>query len=197
MQKPYSQACENNKGPIFDTLAPILNKLDSVLEIGSGTGQHAVHVAQQHPHLIWQCCDQREYLGGIRQWLSDAKLDTLPEPQCFEVNSSAWPKGEFQALFTANTLHIMSWSCVERLFSRLKNEAGPLQWLFIYGPFNYQGRYTSQSNADFDQWLKSRNPDSGIRDAEAVYRLAEHAEFTLHQDLPMPANNRLLIWQRK
>ena len=196
MQKPFSQACENNKAPIFDTLEPILHTLQSVVEIGSGTGQHAVHVARRHPQLIWQCCDQAEYLFGIQQWLDEAKLDNLSPPQCFEVNNSPWPMGNFQALYSANTLHIMSWASVEKLFSRIAEHGNTLQWLFVYGPFNYQGKFTSASNAEFDQWLKSRNPLSGIRDAEAVDRLAGNAGFTLESDNEMPANNRLLIWKR-
>ncbi|MBM7424521.1 DUF938 domain-containing protein [Spongiibacter marinus] len=196
MQKPYSQACENNKLPIFSTLQPILNTLKSVVEIGSGTGQHAVHVARLHPQLQWQCCDQAEYLPGIQQWLDEAKLDNLPAPQPFEVNSSPWPSGDFQALYSANTLHIMSWASVERLFARIAEHGADLQWLFIYGPFNYLGQFTSASNAEFDQWLKSRDPMSGIRDAEAVSGLAAKAGFALHSDCEMPANNRLLIWKR-
>ncbi len=196
MEKPYSQACENNKQPIFNALQTLLGDVNSVLEVGSGTGQHAVHFARQWPQLRWQCCDQADYLPGIRQWLDEAKLNNLPPPQCFEINSSPWPEGEFQALYSANTLHIMSWSSVQRLFARIADEGQQLQWLWFYGPFNYGGKYTSASNAQFDQWLKSRDPQSGIRDAEAVNTLAENAGFRLHSDCALPANNRLLAWQR-
>ncbi len=196
MDKPFSQACENNKQPIFNALKDLLDEVDSVLEIGSGTGQHAVHFASLKPQLRWQCCDQAEYLPGIQRWLDDAKLHKLPSPQCFEVNSSPWPQGEFQALFSANTLHIMSWPSVEQLFARIAREGQPLQWLWFYGPFNYGGEYTSASNAQFDAWLKNRDPQSGIRDFEAVNTLAENAGFRLHSDCALPANNRLLIWRR-
>lgn len=195
MEKPFSQACENNKGPILDHLRSTLQHSRSVMEIGSGTGQHAVHFAAALPHLQWQCCDQAPYLEGIRRWIVDSALPNLPPPQEFEVNRSPWPKGDFDALYSANTLHIMDWPSVVRLFARLSLQ-GDIKQLCIYGPFNYRGEYTSASNAQFDQSLKARDPGSGIRDFEAVDALAVEAGFTLRHDHAMPANNRLLIWQR-
>ncbi|MGB1905954.1 MAG: DUF938 domain-containing protein [Spongiibacter sp.] len=195
MEKPFSQACENNKTPILEQLLPALQDSRSVLEIGSGTGQHAVHFAAAMPHLQWQCCDQRPYLDGIRQWIADSHLSNLLPPQEFEVNHSPWPSGEFDTVYSANTLHIMSWPSVERLFARLAEQPG-ITRLCIYGPFNYHGDFTSDSNASFDRWLKDRDPLSGIRDMEAVNALAAEAGYTLHRDYAMPANNRLVIWLR-
>ncbi|MBD2857640.1 DUF938 domain-containing protein [Spongiibacter sp. KMU-158] len=196
-EKPFSQACENNKQPILDVIRPLFQGSKSILEIGSGTGQHAVFFAEAMPHLQWQCADQAEYLAGIQQWLDDASLANISAPQTFEVNSSAWPSGNFDGVFSANTLHIMSWASVQVLFQRLGENMPEDSLLAIYGPFNYQGKFTSDSNAQFDQWLKSRDPQSGIRDFEAVCEQAETAGYSLLNDHAMPANNRLLCWHKK
>lgn len=196
MEKPFSQACENNKRPILDGLLPVMKQVDSVLEVGCGTGQHAVFFAEHMPWLRWQSCDQPEYLPGARLWIDEASLDNLPAPLPFEVNALPWPEGQFKALYSANTLHIMSWASVERFFARLRDEQPSLEWLCIYGPFNYNGAFTSPSNAEFDAFLKQRDPLSGIRDIEDVDAQASAAGFTLQHDHALPANNRLLIWQR-
>ncbi len=192
MNKPFSQACENNKQPILDIIQPLFEPCRSILEIGSGTGQHAVHFARAMPQLRWQCADQAEYLAGISQWLEESQLTNLLPVQEFEVNTSAWPKGEFDAVYSANTLHIMSWNAVQRLFDRLAEEMPADSLLVIYGPFNYNGAYTSESNASFDQWLKARDMQSGIRDFEAVTLLASVAGYELLDDHTMPAKNLLL-----
>lgn len=197
MNKPFSQACENNQQPILDIIGPLFKSSRNILEIGSGTGQHAVFFAKAMPHLQWQCADQAEYLPGIQQWLAEAALSNVGEPVIFEVNHSPWPEGEFDGVFSANTLHIMSWESVLRLFKRLGQHMPEQSRLAIYGPFNYGGHYTSDSNARFDQWLKARDPLSGIRDFEAVVELASQAGYALLDDRAMPANNRLLCWQKK
>lgn len=196
MEKPFSQACENNKRPILEGLLPVMKQVERVLEVGCGTAQHAVFFAGQMPWLQWQCCDQAEYLPGARLWIEEAALNNLPAPQPFEVNALPWPEADAQALYSANTLHIMSWDSVERFFARIRDEQPSLQWLCIYGPFNYNGAFTSPSNGEFDALLKQRDPLSGIRDFEAVNALAEQAGFTLQHDHALPANNRLLIWRR-
>lgn len=166
-----------------------------VLEIGSGTGQHAVYFAAALPHLRWQSSDRAENLPGIRAWLDEAALPNTPPPLEFDVGR-AWPRGPFDAVFSANTLHIMAWPEVERLFTRLPAITSDDAVLAIYGPFNDQGRYSSDSNAGFDQWLKARGAHMAIRDAEAVDALAVAAGFGLLADIAMPASNRCRVWRR-
>jgi cyclopropane fatty-acyl-phospholipid synthase-like methyltransferase len=172
-----------------------------VLEIGSGTGQHAVHFAAALPHLIWQASDRAENLPGIRRWLDETRLANTPAPLEFDVDRQRSPAdvhGEvrYDAIFSANTLHIMSWPEVERLFAALPGLTTQNARLVIYGPFNYGGRYTSVSNADFDRSLKERAPHMGIRDVGAVDALACSAGFDVIDDVAMPANNRCRVWQR-
>lgn len=166
-----------------------------VLEIGSGTGQHAVHFATALPRLVWQTSDREENLPGIRAWLDDAALPNTPPPLAFDV-AGVWPDATFDAVFSANTLHIMAWPEVQQLFARLPNVTRADATLIIYGPFNYQGRYSSDSNAAFDQWLQARGAHMAIRDAEAVDALAASAGFALVDDIAMPANNRCCVWRR-
>jgi cyclopropane fatty-acyl-phospholipid synthase-like methyltransferase len=193
--KPHAPACERNRDFILAVLTEYLSDCRRVLEIGSGTGQHAVYFAAALPHLSWQASDRAENLPGIRMWLAEAGLPNTPSPLDFDVNCD-WPYGEFDALFSANILHIMSWTEVERLFSGLPDIMTRDAWLMVYGPFNYQGRYTSDSNASFDGWLKRRGAHMGIRDFEAVDALAQAASLRLIEDRAMPANNRLLVWRR-
>lgn len=195
-QKPYSQSCENNKSPILEVIREVFKKSVVVWEIGSGTGQHACYFASQLPHLIWQPTDVIENLAGIKLWHNDASLDNLNEPLLLDVTQTVWPCEFLDALFTANTLHIMSWQEVTTLFERLGYYLSRNALLCIYGPFNYLGRFTSESNAQFDQWLKERNPHSGIRDFESVVALAANQGLSLLKDFMMPANNRLLVFQK-
>ncbi len=191
LNKPFSQACENNKQPILTVLREAFADVSSVLEIGSGTGQHAVHFAANLPHLVWQPSDQREYLEGITAWCDDAGLGNLKRP--LELNVyQPWPVTHTPAVFSANTVHIMYWSGVEALFTGLGNVLEQDGVFCLYGPFNYEGHYTSDSNASFDQWLRARDPGSGIRDIEAIVKLAKGVELSLREDHTMPANNRLL-----
>lgn len=195
MDKPFSQACENNRQPILAVLQRHLGAARAVLEIGSGTGQHAVFLAGRMPWLEWQPSDRPEHLPGIRAWCGEAALPNLREPLRFDVNDAAWPAAG-DAIFSANTLHIMGWPEVERFFAGAGRALGAGGLLLVYGPFNYGGDYTSASNAEFDLWLRRRDPASGIRDFEAVDALARAAGFELVEDNTMPANNRTLVWRR-
>lgn len=194
---PYSQACENNKAPILALLQQAFAECAAILEIGSGTGQHAEHFAQHLPHLTWQASDQLHYLPELNERLKRAALANLPQAFCFDVTQQQLPDSRFDGLFTANTLHIMSWSMVESMFLRLGELLADNATLCIYGPFNYNGHFTSVSNQLFDQSLKSRDPAMGIRDIEQVLALAKRQGFHLHQDCTMPANNRLLWFKRQ
>lgn len=193
--KPFSPACERNQAPILEVLRPHFVSCRRVLEIGSGTGQHAVYFARALPSTIWQTSDVQEALPGIRMWLDEAALANLPPPLQLDVNGD-WPRTRFDAAFTANTLHIMAWSEVEKLFARLDGVLEPQAMLAVYGPFNYGGQFTSTSNAAFDEWLKRQSTVSGVRDFEAVDALARAVGFELVDDHAMAANNRLLIWAR-
>ena len=196
-EKPVAPACARNRDPILGVLRAHFAERTRVLEIGSGTGQHAVHFAAAMPHLVWQTSDVAENLPGIRAWLAEAKLANTPAPIELDVARGDWPEMQYHAIFSANTLHIMSWPEVESLFGALGRIATPDAKLAIYGPFNYGGAYTSASNAAFDESLRARAPHMGIRDMEAVDALARRAGFALIDDVAMPANNRTLVWQRQ
>jgi len=195
MTKPFSQACENNKQPILSMLEQAFSSTKQVLEVGSGTGQHAIYLAQHLPHLHWQTSDLACNHFGINQWLSEVSLANLQPPVVLDLNL-AWPVATFDGIFTANTLHIVSWHLVEKFFAGVADHLATGGTLCVYGPFNYQGQFTSASNADFDLWLKGRDADSGIRDIEAIERLALGAGLSLTYDHAMPANNRLLIFRK-
>ena len=194
--KPYSESCNQNREPILDVIQPLLTKRKSVLEIGSGTGQHAVYFARKMPHLIWQTSDQQAYHDGIKRWLDDAKLDNTPPPLLLNVSTDPWPTQRFDVIFSANAVHIMAWDNVVDFFEnapKLLDQGG----LFIlYGPFNYNQKYTSDSNARFDLWLKQRDPQSAIRDFEALDDLAQKSGMVLQSDHALPANNRILVWEK-
>lgn len=193
--KPCSDACERNREPILDVLRQHFADRRHVLEIGSGTGQHAVHFAAALPHLVWQTSELEPNLAGVRLWLEESKLPNLPPPIALDVTGT-WPDTPFDAVFSANTLHIMSWPDVRTMFAELPKVLTADATLAVYGPFNYNGRFTSPSNASFDEWLKQRSPHSGIRDFAAVDELAHSIGFGLVEDRPMPANNRTHVWRR-
>jgi cyclopropane fatty-acyl-phospholipid synthase-like methyltransferase len=193
--KPYSGASERNREPILAVLREHFADRRRVLEIGSGTGQHAVHFAAALPQLIWQTSDRDENHEGIKLWLEEAALPNVIAPLSLDVNG-AWPVQRYDAIFTANTLHIMSWQEVEQFFARLPGVMADDAVIAVYGPFNYGGRFSSDSNAAFDASLRAAVPHRGIRDFEAVDKLAQSAGLQLLRDHAMPANNRCLIWQR-
>jgi hypothetical protein len=194
--RPFSQACENNKLPILAVLRRWLAGVDDLLEIGSGTGQHARFFAEQLPALRWQASDVAENLPGIQAWREDYRGDNLPPPLPLDVTGSRWPLAIPAAVFTANSLHIMPWQAVTACFHYLGSHAPGGNRLLVYGPFNVGGHYTSDSNARFDEWLKATHPGGGIRDLEAVDELAAAAGYRLLEDCAMPANNRLLVWEK-
>lgn len=194
--KPYAESCDQNREPILSVIQPLFGDLTRVLEIGSGTGQHAVYFAARMPHLTWCTSDCPEYHAGIRLWLEEAALPNVREPLHLDVARSVWPALEVDAVFSANTAHIMHWPEVEAMFAGV-GDLLPVGGLFVlYGPFNYHGQFTSDSNARFDSWLKQRDPAMGVRDFEALDGLAREAGMSLLNDFDMPANNRILCWQR-
>jgi len=192
---PFSEACERNKDPILEKLREHFAAATRVLEIGSGTGQHALHFAAALPQLAWQTSEVPGQLDAVRAWLAARGLPNVLAPIELDVRGE-WPAGSFDAIFSANTLHIMGWDGVCALFRGVARCLAPGGVLAIYGPFNYGGRHTSDSNAAFDDLLRRRDPASGIRDREAVEELARAAGLAPVVDHAMPANNRLLVWAR-
>ena len=191
MEKPFSPACERNQSPILAVIKPILKNIKNVLEIGSGTGQHAVHFAKQLPWIKWQCSDVKPNLSGIQQWIDDSNLQNVLSPVELDVSVNNITK-QYGGIYSCNTLHIMSKQQVKDFFHLVSAATEQGGQLIIYGPFNYSGKYTSDSNADFDLWLKAQNPKSAIRDFEWIEMLAQKNGFNLVNDVSMPANNRLL-----
>ena len=192
----FSQACENNKDFILEVLREAFADRRDVLEIASGTGQHACYFAAGLPELEWQPTDMADNLPGMERWLGTYADDNLRPARELDVRWRDWGVEIPEAVFSANSLHIMGWSAVEALFAYLGTGAPAGNRLCIYGPFNYEGLYTSASNARFDQWLAEQNPDSAIRDFEAVDELANSAGYQLRADHSMPANNRFLVWDK-
>lgn len=196
MHKPFSPSSEQNQAPIFAVLSKLFADRHSVLEIGAGTGQHAVYFGLRLPHVSWQPTDLEENRSGIRAWTEEAALPNVKAPLALDVRTGPWPAETFDAAFSANAVHIMGWPAVEKMFSGLGRALAPNAKLALYGPFNYGGKFTSESNERFDRWLKLENPESGVRDFEALDSLARREGFRLLQDFEMPVNNRILAWCR-
>jgi SAM-dependent methyltransferase len=195
VDKPFAPACDRNREPILAVLRCLLADRRTVLEVGSGTGQHAVHFAATLRHLRWQTSDVRTNLPGICLWLADAALPNTPVPICLDV-AGDWPTSSYDAVYTANTLHIMGWTEVQAFFERVVSVLTPGGLVIVYGPFKYLGLHTSASNAAFDATLRAADPLRGVREFELVDALARAAGLALLEDRAMPANNRCVTWQR-
>jgi len=192
----HSEACERNKGPILNILNDIFADRHNVLEIGSGTAQHAVHFGNNLNHLVWQTSDLKENLPDITERIKLEGPDNIKLPLELDVTHRPWNVEAADAIFTANTLHIMPWAYVPDFFEGTGQVLTTNGILCVYGPFNYNGKFTSESNKDFDKWLKNRSPESGIRNFEDVNTLALNKGLKLIKDYSMPANNRLIVWVR-
>jgi SAM-dependent methyltransferase len=196
---PFSEACERNKGPILDVLRRWLGASPGiVLEIGSGTGQHAVHFARHLPQLTWQPTEQAAHLAALAARISAEGPCNLLPPLELDAARVPWPSDDdgVDAVFTANTFHIMPWPEVQAFFRGVARVLRHDGLLFVYGPFRYGGQYTSYSNQSFDAALRDRDPRSGIRDFEALDTLAVAAGLALLEDAAMPANNQTLVWRK-
>ncbi|MFT6978468.1 MAG: cyclopropane fatty-acyl-phospholipid synthase-like methyltransferase [Shewanella psychromarinicola] len=192
-QLPFSQACDNNKQPILTLLAKWFANRHHILEIGSGTGQHSVYFAKNLAHLRWQPSDQQHYLPTLQTRLNLQASPNLQPAITLDV-TQPWPQftPHLDAIFSANTLHIMSQTMVEAFFGGIGSVLTHSGSLVIYGPFKYQGQFTSDSNRQFNLLLQQNNPHSGIRDIEWIGQLALQQGLTLQEDIAMPANNRML-----
>jgi cyclopropane fatty-acyl-phospholipid synthase-like methyltransferase len=189
---PFSEACERNKAPILAVLRVAFADRMQVLEIGSGTGQHAVHFAAHLTHLTWHPTEQLAYLADLASRVKLEGTRNLRPPTLLDVKQTIWPLRSVDAIFSANTLHIMAWAEVEAMFRGVDAVLSPHGIVCLYGPFRNKGRYTSDSNRDFDLMLKERDPLSGLRDMTDLSALAERHALRLRVDHDQPANNRLL-----
>jgi len=196
MSKQFSSASERNREPILAVLREELVNSRTVLEVGSGSGQHAVFFAAHMPHLIWQCSDLQMNHASINAWMQEAALPNVLPPLVLDMEQPHWPTQTYDAVFTANTCHIMAWHQVQNMFSGAAQRLNAGGKLCVYGPFNYDGKFTSDGNFQFDAALREKAAHMGIRDSEAVNALAQAQGLHLLADHAMPANNRLLVWQR-
>ncbi len=195
--KPYAASCERNKEAILHVLKRSISyEYKNLLELGSGTGQHAIFFAEQFPQLNWTCSDQLEHHHGIKLWLDEAKLANTSGPIEYEIGKDDFPEGDFDVLFTANTFHIMSWDKCQKFIDHCGENLKKNALIIIYGPFNYGGEYSSHSNAQFDIWLKGISDQSAIRDFEEVDAWMNKQGFKLVEDAEMPANNRVLVFKK-
>jgi cyclopropane fatty-acyl-phospholipid synthase-like methyltransferase len=197
MEKPFSQSCVENREPILAVLQTRLAGCRRLLEIGSGTGQHAVYFAPELPQIFWQTSDKRENHDAILAWLADSEATNIGRPISLEVLQDPWPSPGFDVVFSANTAHIMPLDAVEAMFRGVGSVLNPGGQFLLYGPFNYDGRFTSASNERFDGWLKQQNQAMGIRDLSVLAAFASEAGMYLQEDIEMPVNNRTLVWGKE
>lgn len=201
MSRPFSQACENNKRPILAHLQNVFRAGSTVLEIGSRTAQHVTFFAEMMPSVRWQPTDIAENMPILVEALAERELTNVAPPVMLDVTMNPWPvdamvTDTFDGVFSANTLHIMPASAVEHFFAGVGKALAANGRLCVYGPFKYNGEFTTQSNADFDASLREKYPLSGLRDFEWVDSLARAQGLSLVSDFAMPANNQMLVWRR-
>jgi len=193
MSRPESPSCDRNQEPISNELKRLLVDCTSCLEIGSGTGQHATYFTQQLPTLSWTCSDVKENHAGIKSWICDQ--ENIKGPLQYKIGEDTFPEGSFDCVFSANSLHIMSWKTAKTLFKTLGKNCSSNTFVIFYGPFNLKGDFTSVSNKNFDRFLKERDPAQGIRSLEDVSNNMAKNGFFLQEDIEMPSNNRLLVFK--
>ena len=193
---PYSESCERNKAPILEVLQQLLPSRGKILEIGSGTGQHIVYFAPHFPLLQWQPTDRDDYLPGLTARVGQEGSPNILSPIMLDVLEK-WPDGRFDAAYSANTAHIMGWDAVCATFAGLGACLAPEGLYCLYGPFNQDGKFTADSNREFDRHLRSRDPQMGLRDLEALESLASRSQMVLQEQFPMPANNQILVFRKK
>lgn len=197
MEKPFSAACERNKVPILEELKKVITSTDRrLLEIGSGSGQHAIFFAPNFPFLEWFPTETAAHLSGLKLALINESIKNLQAPSRVEIGKDEFPKLKFDLIFTANTFHIMEWKECKSLVKMMGHRLRENSRAMIYGPFKYNGQYTSESNEVFDLSLKKNNPARGIRNFEDVNNIMMKNGFELLDDVSMPANNQFLIYKR-
>ena len=192
--KQHAPSFEGNKDYILPMLREALPARGLVLEVGSGTGQHAAFFAAHFPQLVWQPTDLAANLPSIAAWRAEAGLANLRAPLELDLFHGRWPVSAAQAVVCINTVHIVAWKGVENLFAGAGRVLEPGGMMYVYGAYRYATRPLEPSNEKFDQWLKDRDPVSGVRDFEAVNALAERHGLVLHEDRAMHGNNRSIWW---
>lgn len=195
--KAYSTYAARNSDPILEVLRLELASAKNVMEIGSGSGQHAVHFSAAMPHLHWQPTDRREYLQSIERWVADSGIDNLSAPLLLDVLTNRVPQRHFDAVFSANTAHIMSWQAVEKMFSLVDEALQEAGCFCLYGPFKSNGEFNASSNATFDRYLRDSDPQMGIRELQQLDKLASKYAMQRTRLYAMPANNYLVVWRRE
>lgn len=194
--KPFAPAPERNKGAILRVIQEEFRNCSSVLEIGSGTGQHAVHFAAELAHLTWQTSDVEENHAGIRAWLRDAALQNVRDPLVLDVCTASASEGEYDGVFSANTAHIMSFAAVEKMFALVGSSLSGDGVFVLYGPFRQEGEFNTLSNARFHESLRQNDAGMGIRHLEDLDRLAVAGGMRRSRLYAMPANNHIVAWRK-
>jgi cyclopropane fatty-acyl-phospholipid synthase-like methyltransferase len=194
--KPNAPAAMRNQDPILEVINDEFQGRTTILEIGSGTGQHAVFFASKMPWLTWQTSDLQENHDGINAWLEEADLDNVLAPLELDVEASLQIDEGFDAVFSANTAHIMSIDAVECMFRIVSKVLSAGGKFCLYGPFNRNGEFTSDSNRNFDANLKSQNPVMGIRDLADLDGFAQANGLKRANLYAMPANNMIVVWTK-
>lgn len=195
--KPFAPSAENNRHDILTVLKNELPTHSSVLELASGTGQHACHFAQALPEISWQPSELIDKLPGLQQWIEESGCPNIQAPLRLDISSAEWPELSVDACYAANTLHIISWESVQSFFAGCARVLKPAGKLIVYGPFSFAGQHTAKSNQQFDQYLKSQNPESGVRDTVALDKLATTHGFAEARLLEMPVNNFVAVWEKQ
>ena len=193
----YSPAAEKNKTPILEELRDRLAPTARVLEVGSGSGQHALHFTEALPELRWQPTEHPAVMPALEANLGAAGREAILQPLALDLAADSWPTGPFDAVYAANVMHIVSVPLGEALLRGAASVLGEGGQLLLYGPYRFDGAFTTESNAEFDQWLKARDPASGVRDFEAVAAAAEAVGLVLEDNRAMPSNNQLLCFRRR
>lgn len=194
--KPYAEAAARNSPAILEVLRREFCDRSRVLEIGSGTGQHAAHVARELRGLCWQTSDLDDNHAGILAWIADAGLDNVIAPLSLDVRTAELDAGTYDGVFSANTAHIMSREAVSRMFALVGKVLQPGGRFCLYGPFSVNGRFNSSSNAAFDAGLRARDPLMGIRDLCDLDRLATGHGLQRERLYAMPSNNHIAVWAK-
>jgi len=196
MEKPFSQACENNKKPIFDIIGGYYDHADLVLEIGTGTAQHAVYFAEKLRKLYWQTSDRTENLAGINLRINEYTHYNLGRPLAIDVMQKDWQLESCDGVYSSNTSHIMNWHMVKKMFAGVSSVLLPGKYFCLYGPFTFNGKFTAPSNEAFDKMLQERDHQSGLKNFEDLQRLAESLGLSYFKRYDLPANNNLLVFKR-
>ena len=195
--KSFAPATERNSLPILGVIRREFENLESILEIGSGTGQHAVCFGAELPHLTWQTSELGEHHDGIQSWLDEAALPNVREPILLDVSTARLPAESYDGVFSANTAHIMSFAAVEKMFALVSSVLRDNGVFCLYGPFRQAGEFNAPSNAAFHASLKERDPNMGIRHLEDLDRLGLAGGLRRSRLYTMPANNHLAVWEKQ